>query len=71
MACKWFPPEAVGYKEQKYAVICDDGDGREMTVGYTNDPEGSQFIRMVELHPSWHTPRVITVEQEEVRRSGL
>jgi hypothetical protein len=46
----------VGDQGQRYEVRYTDCDGSEHIMGWCEDP--SAFVRAIESHPSWHTPRV-------------
>ena len=49
----------VGDRGQSYEVRALDADGNDMGIGYTDDATGGSLIKMVNAHPSWHSPRVI------------
>jgi hypothetical protein len=50
-------PHAVGDRGQRYEIWCKNGDGHDMCVGYSNNP--GAFKNMVDLHPVWHSRRVV------------
>ena len=47
----------TGDRGQRYEFTCDDGEGKRMTLGWSNDPRS--FDRMVELHPVWADLKVV------------
>ena len=53
---------AVGDRGQRYAIWCKDGDDGEMCLGYSDNP--GAFKNMVDLHPVWHTRRVVDRRSE-------
>jgi hypothetical protein len=49
----------VGYKGQRYQVFAkDEAEDQEFEVGWTDAPDGGALVKMVNAHPSWHSPRV-------------
>lgn len=64
----------VGDKGQRYevrAMVEINGQDEEHVVGYTDDETGGGLVRMLKLHPSWHSPRVIDRGLKEENRSSL
>lgn len=57
----------VGDEGQRYEVRCTDGDGKDMGVGWTNEPDGGGLAEGVRLHPSWHSPVVIDRQADSER----
>lgn len=49
----------AGDEGQRFEVRALDGGGEEFVVGWTNRADGSDLVRVVKLHPVWHSPRVI------------
>lgn len=47
----------VGDKGQRYEVRCKNAIGDEIVVGWADDPK--TLVESVELHPSFHSPKVI------------
>ncbi len=46
--------------EKRYEVRCKHDDSEEEhVVGFTNDPTGGKLVEGVNLHPSFHSPRVV------------
>ncbi len=54
--CKKLLP--VGYRGQKYIVTCKDEEGKDMTVGWTDNQSGKPFVNSVNKHPSWNNSRI-------------
>lgn len=52
-----------GECNQRYEVHCDDGEGKDMRVGWTSKADGGALAEMVRLHPSWNNPRVIDLHE--------
>lgn len=50
-------PHRVGDFGQRYEAWCVDGDGHDMCIGYSDS--ATAFKNMVELHPVWHSWRII------------
>jgi len=66
MKCLSMPPP--GYNVQRYGVSClgfylANPDERKV-FRWTNEPDGGALVRMVEKHPSWHSPEVKDLKPE-------
>ena len=57
----------TGYKGQRYEVWAKDGSGFDFPVGWTNSPDGGGLRRMIESHPSWHSPRVLDLKKRDLK----
>lgn len=50
----------VGYNGQRYEVRAQtESECEEFTVGWTEAADGGSLVRMINKHPSHHSPRVI------------
>ena len=59
------PPGRIGDKGQRYEVRYLDHEDNEQVAGWHDDPTGGNLIKMIELHPSWHSPRVIDRRRDD------
>jgi len=53
----------TGDNGQRYEVRYKDGGGNEKVAGWTNTPE--TLTGMIDLHPVFHSPRVIDREGKD------
>ncbi len=50
----------VGDKGQRYEVRYKDNEGNEKVMGWVENQEGvDNYFKCIELHPTFHSPRVI------------
>lgn len=49
----------VGDKGQRYELRFIDGNGKECIAGWTDGADGKPFIEAINLHPAWHSPKII------------
>jgi len=54
----------VGDRGQRYEVRCKKGGG-EVVFGWTDREDGQPFVRAIELHPVWHSPKVVDRQKKE------
>jgi len=55
----------VGDKGQRYEVRYTDTKGVERIMGWTKTTEGvDSFFKGIELHPNFHSPKVIDRQKE-------
>lgn len=78
--CNWLtmkPRREVGFDGQRYEVRAMrpqydvPGGARkheEFVLGWTNQADGGALVRMVNVHPTWHTARVYDLGAEEFER---
>lgn len=62
--CKLFGKH-VGYAGQRYEVRYTDGDGKEKTAGWSEQADGGGIVRMINLHPVWHSPKIIDLRSDQ------
>lgn len=49
----------VGDKGQRYEVRFIGSNGKEFVAGWTDDKNGKPFVESINLHPAWHSPKII------------
>ena len=54
-SCKSIPP--AGDRGQRYEIRASTPSGEEVVIGWSDDP--SAFFQMVEMHPIYHSRRVV------------
>lgn len=55
-------------EDRRYEVRCKCVDGdEEHVVGRTDDPSGGRLVADLELHPHFHSPRVVERTTEEAK----
>lgn len=52
------PPDKIGDKGRRYEIRALDEDDEEFVVGWSDVDDG-KLNELVNLHPSWHSPRTI------------
>lgn len=52
------PIKGVGDRGQRYEVLAKNYEGKEVTVGYTNDKTGGGIVAMIQRSAALHTYRV-------------
>lgn len=60
-------PERTGDKGQRFEVRAVDANGKEFVIGWCNDPEATIYLKMVDVHPSWHAPKIVDRETGEIK----
>ena len=53
----------VGDKGQRYEVRFIGSNGKEQIAGWTDDADGGDLVEGINLHPLWHSPKVIDREK--------
>jgi hypothetical protein len=57
----------MAVEDHRYEVRCKCVDSEEdHVVGRTDDPSGGRLVADLELHPYFHSPRVIERKPEKV-----
>ncbi len=49
----------IGDEGQRYEVRFIGSDGKGYVAGWTDDPDGRPFVESINMHPVWHSPKVI------------
>ena len=49
----------VGDRDQRYEVRAKNSQGKEIVFGWTDCADGDALVKSINLHPSFHSPRVI------------
>lgn len=61
--CVSLPP--TGYAGQRYEVRAKGYDGKDVGIGWCEDPTGGSLVEAIKMHPSMHSPYVLTVCESE------
>ena len=54
----------IGDRGQRYEVRYRDIHGNSQVAGWTEAENGHPFIKMIELHPTRHSPTIIDRQSE-------
>ena len=49
----------TGDKGQRYEVRAKESDGNAFVVGWTEKADGGALVKCIDLHPVFHSPRLV------------
>jgi hypothetical protein len=55
----------VGYNGQRYEVHFLDENEKDHILGWIEAADGGALVKSIELHPIWHSPRVVDLKAEK------